>query len=71
MSGCAAPGSASNYTGEVVIENSHRASRKAGCKLLVKLPSGETDTVRVGRRTTCNGYDKGRIVELNEGRLIR
>jgi hypothetical protein len=71
LSGCAAPGPADHYTGSAVIQDAHRSSRKSGCKLVVTLPDGQTDTVSVGRRTTCDGYDKSRTVQLSDGKLSR
>lgn len=71
LSGCAAPGPTSHYTGSAVIQDSYKNSRKSGCKLVVALPDGQTDTVSVGRRTTCDGYDKGRTVQISNGSLVR
>lgn len=71
LSGCGAPGPADHYTGPAVIQDSYKNSRKTGCKLVVALPDGQTDTVSVGRRTTCDGYDKGRSVQLSNGNLVR
>lgn len=39
--------------------------------LVVALPNGQTDTISVGRRTTCVGFNKGQTVQLNEGDLVR
>jgi hypothetical protein len=73
LSGCAAPepGPADHYTGSAVIKDTYRSSRKSGCKLVVVLPDGQTDTVSVGRRTTCDGFDKSRTVQLSNGKLSR
>lgn len=71
LSGCGAPGPADHYTGTAVIQDSYKNSRKTGCKLVIALPDGQTDTVSVGRRTTCDGYSKGQSVQLNNGDLIR
>lgn len=71
LAGCAAPGPADDYTGSAVVQDTHRASRKSGCKLVVILPDGRTDTVSVGRRTTCDGYTKGQSVQLRSGNLVR
>lgn len=71
LSGCAAPGPASHYSGSAVIQDAHRSSRKSGCKLVVALPNGQRDTISVGRRTTCDGYSKGQTVRLNNGNLVR
>lgn len=71
LSGCGAPGPADRYTGPAVVEDSYKNSRKSGCKLVVALPDGQTDTVSVGRRTTCNGYSKGQSIQLSNGKLVR
>lgn len=70
LTGCA-EGPADEYTGAVVIQGTHKTSRKSGCKLVVAMPNGQTDTISVGRRTTCSGYNKGQTVQLNDGNLIR
>lgn len=70
LSGCA-EGPAGDYTGPAVVQDTYKSSRKAGCKLVVALPDGQTDTVSVGRRTTCTGYSKGQSVQLNDGNLVR
>jgi hypothetical protein len=71
LSGCSAPGPAAEYTGPAVIKDAYKTSRKTGCKLVVTLPDGQTDTVRVGRRTTCDGYNEGQEVQLRDGDLVR
>lgn len=71
LAGCAAPGPTYHYTGSAVIQDSYKNSRKSGCKLVVALPDGRTDTVSVGRRTTCDGYNKGQSVHLTNGNLVR
>lgn len=71
LSSCGAPGPADHYTGPAVVKDSYKNSRKTGCKLVVALPDGQTDTVSVGRRTTCTGYDRGGTVQLNNGSLVR
>lgn len=71
LTGCASstPGPADHYTGKATIKESYRNSSKTGCKLVIKLPNGQEDTVRVGRRTTCNGWDAGRVITLTNGVL--
>lgn len=71
LTGCGAEGPADEYTGPVVIQDTHKTSRKSGCKLVVAMPNGQTDTVSVGRRTTCSGFNKGQTVHLNHGDLVR
>lgn len=70
LTGCGAPGPAAEYTGPAVIQDAYKNSRKTGCKLVVKLPDGQTDTVRVGRRTTCDGWAKGQSIQINDGRPV-
>ena len=71
LTGRATPGPAADYTGPAVIKDAYKNSRKTGCKLVVTLPDGQTDTVRVGRRTTCDGYNEGQEVQLRDGDLVR
>jgi hypothetical protein len=71
LSSCGAPGPADHYTGPAVIQDSYKNSRKTGCKLVVSLPNDQSDTISVGRRTTCDGYSKGQSVQLNNGKLVR
>jgi hypothetical protein len=71
LSGCAAPGPANHYTGSAVIQDTYVSSRKSGCKLVVTLPNEQRDTISVGRRTTCTGYNKGQSVQLRNGSLAR
>ncbi|SDQ18182.1 hypothetical protein [Pseudarthrobacter chlorophenolicus] len=71
LTGCSAPGPADHYTGSAVIQDTYKNSRKSGCKLIVAMPDGTTDTVSVGRRTTCNGYSKGQSIQISNGRLVR
>lgn len=70
-SGCAThvPSAADGYTGTAVIKDSYRQSRKSGCKVVVKLPSGQEAKLSVGRRTSCTGWNPGRTVTLTNGRL--
>lgn len=70
LSGCG-EGPADEYTGPAVVQDTHKTSRKSGCKLVASLPSGQTDTISVGRRTTCTGFNKGQTVQLNDGDLVR
>jgi hypothetical protein len=73
LSACGAPapsGPAANYTGSAVIEKSYRTSHKTGCRVVVKLPNGQTDELRVGRRTQCTGWDAGKTISINQGRLV-
>lgn len=71
LAGCAAPGPADHYTGTAVVENAHRSSYKTGCKLDVTLPDGQSDIVRVGRRTSCDGWAKGQHIQINDGRPVK
>ena len=64
------PGPAEGYTGTAMIEKSYRTSHKTGCRVVVKLPNGQTDELRVGRRTQCTGWDAGKIININQGRLV-
>lgn len=71
---CAAPaptGPAAHYTGDATIKDSYRNSRKGGCLVVVTLPNGDVDTLRVGRKTTCDGWTPNRKIKINDGRLVR
>jgi hypothetical protein len=54
-----------------VIEKSYRNSHKTGCRVVVKLPNGQTDELRVGRRTQCTGWDQGKTININNGALVK
>ncbi len=73
LSACSAPvpTAAAGYTGTAVIEKSYKNSRKTGCRVVVKLPDGRTDELRVGRRTTCDGWDAGKTIRINNGALVK
>lgn len=73
LTGCSAgpPGPANGYTGQATIDHSYRNSRKSGCKVVIKLPDGRQDTLSVGRRTDCTGWDKGKTISINQGRLVK
>lgn len=73
LSACSAPvpTAASGYTGTAVIEKSYRTSYKTGCRVVVKLPNGQTDELRVGRRTQCTGWDQGKTIRINNGALVK
>lgn len=72
LSACSAPTptAATGYTGPAVIEKSYRTSHKTGCRVVVKLPNGQTDELRVGRRTQCTGWDAGKTIQINNGALV-
>lgn len=72
LSACAphVPGPAEGYTGTAMIEKSYRNSHKTGCRVVVKLPDGQRDELRVGRRTQCTGWDAGKIINIHHGRLV-
>ena len=65
------PTAAEGYTGTAVIEKSYRTSHKTGCRVVVKLPNGKTDELRVGRRTQCTGWDAGKTIRINNGALVK
>ncbi|MET4144113.1 hypothetical protein [Arthrobacter sp. UYCo732] len=71
LTSCSAPGPADKYTGSAVIQDTYKNSSKSGCKLVVSLPDGQTDTISVGRRTSCNGFANGQTVQLSNGNLVR
>lgn len=73
LSACAphVPTAAEGYTGTAVIEKSYRTSHKTGCRVVVKLPNGKTDELRVGRRTQCTGWDTGKTIRINNGALVK
>lgn len=74
LSACGAPqppGPAAHYTGTATITDSYVKSRKSGCKVVVKLPDGQADTLSVGRKTKCTGWDKGKSISISDGRLVR
>lgn len=71
LTGCASspPGPAEHYTGKATIKESYRTSHKTGCRVVVKLPNGQEDTLRVGRRTYCDGWTPGRVITITNGVL--
>lgn len=73
LTGCSSgpPGPSDNYTGKAIIERSYKNSRKTGCRVVVKLPNGQTDELRVGRRTTCDGWEAGKTIQINNGALVK
>jgi hypothetical protein len=75
LSACSAtpyvPTASEGYTGTAVIEKSYRTSHKTGCRVVVKLPDGRTDELRVGRRTQCTGWDAGKTIKINNGKLVK
>ena len=73
LTGCSAgpPGPADGYTGQATVDHSYRNSRKSGCKVVVKLPDGRQDTLSVGRRTDCTGWDAGKTIRINNGALVK
>lgn len=74
LTGCSSapyvPTAAEGYTGTAIIVESYRTSHKTGCRVVVKLPNGQTDELRVGRRTQCTGWDAGKIININQGSLV-
>jgi uncharacterized protein YceK len=75
LTGCSSaphvPSPAEGYSGTAVIEKSYRNSHKTGCRVVVKLPNGQTDELRVGRRTQCTGWDQGKTIRINNGALVK
>lgn len=69
LTGCSSAQPTDGYTGKATIQKSERHSRKGGCILTVKTPTGLVGEVRVGRRTSCDGWNPGRVVTLNDGYL--
>lgn len=75
LTGCSSapptPSPADGYTGTAMIVKSYRTSHKTGCRVVVKLPDGQQDELRVGRRTQCTGWDAGKTINIHEGRLVK
>jgi hypothetical protein len=69
LTACSEPSAIAGYTGKATIQKAERHSRKGGCILTVKTPAGHVGDVRVGRRTSCDGWNQGRVVNLNDGYL--
>ena len=70
LTGCSSTPREPGYSGTATIEKSERHSRKGGCILTVKTPKGQVfEGVRVGRRTSCDGWNRGRVVSLQDGYL--
>ena len=72
LTGCGPvpPSPADNYTGNAYIYEAHGSGSKAGCELYFRLPDGQTDKERLGRRSSCDGW-VGRTVKLTNGRIDR
>jgi hypothetical protein len=52
------------------VQETHQGSHKHGCDLLVKMNKRTEEAwIRVGRRTTCDGYQHGTVVHLKDGQL--
>jgi uncharacterized protein YceK len=75
LTGCSSaphvPRVTEGYSGTAVIEKSYRTSHKTGCRVVVKLPNGKTDELRVGSRTRCDGWDAGKTIRINNGALVK
>ena len=73
LTGCSSvPSAASGYSGPAVVQDTHQGSSKHGCDIRVKMNKRTEEAwIRVGRRTRCDGYPRGKIVEMKDGQLIR
>jgi hypothetical protein len=59
------------YSGKATIQETKRPSYKGGCILTVKTTTGLFGDVRVGRRTSCDGWHAGNVVFLQDGHLLK
>jgi hypothetical protein len=73
LTACSAgtPNPTAGYSGKATIQKAERHSRKAGCILTVKTPTNLIGEVRVGRRTSCDGWHAGNVVFLQDGHLLK
>ncbi|UDL16860.1 lipoprotein [Arthrobacter phage Atuin] len=73
LTGCSGgtPNPVADFDGKATIQKAERHSRKGGCILTVKTYNGLIGDVRVGRRTSCDGWHVGNVVFLNDGKLIK
>jgi len=74
MTGCSHSGPAtdSRYNGKAIITGSGGSGSKSGCEVFFTLSkTGEKDTEHLGRRSSCDGWDVGRIITLTDGKINR
>jgi hypothetical protein len=72
LTGCSAsPQPTDGYSGKAIIQKTQGSGTKSGCYLYVKTSSGLVGGFGLGRRTSCNGWNPGNVVFLQDGHLLK